>query len=131
MDYWPSEVKIDRLTSKGERLALGINAYRNFIEKLKEMDLKEHEDWEDLMIWSVLFGLADKTVKELEELDPSRFVYLEERYPYYYGNYYGYHYLYSRSTHGLTSAGYSGGASGVSSTGGGMGAGGGGGGGSR
>ncbi|MDN6196431.1 MAG: hypothetical protein L0I93_08070, partial [Atopostipes suicloacalis] len=94
-------------------------------------DLKESEDWASLMVWSVLFGLAEESIKELKELDPAQFAYLEEHYPYYYGNYYGYHYFYTQSNHGLVSGGYSGGGAGFSSSAGGMGAGGGGGGGSR
>ncbi|MDN6161848.1 MAG: hypothetical protein L0I79_03650, partial [Atopostipes sp.] len=131
VNNWFREVEIEQLTNSGEELAEEINAYRNFIQKLKEVKLDQNEDWEKFMLWSVLFGLADDAVKELKELDPSRFAYLEENYPYYYGNYHSYHYLYTRSTHGLASAGYSGAGGEFSSAGGGAGAGGGGGGGSR
>lgn len=128
---WGMDIEIEQLTDKGENVALEILSYKQFIEKLEEADLKESEDWASLMVWSVLFGLAEESIKELKELDPAQFAYLEEHYPYYYGNYYGYHYFYTQSNHGLVSGGYSGGGAGISSAAGGMGAGGGGGGGSR
>lgn len=131
VEDWGSAIEIEQLSRKGEELALEIFAYRNFIEKIKEVDLEDNEDWENIMLWSILFGLAESTVKELEELDPVQWAYLEEYYPYYYGNYYGYHYLYTRTTNGLASGGYSAAGGGFSSAGGGMGAGGGGGGGTR
>lgn len=128
---WGSPIKIEQLTEKGEKITLEIIAYQNYIKQLKENEGAENEDWEQLMLWAILFGLAESTVKALEELDPVQWAYLESHYPYYYGSYYGYHHLYTRSTHGLASGGYSASGGGFSSTGGGMGAGGGGGGGSR
>ena len=132
IEDWTSAIKIEQLTEKGERMALEIFSYYQFIKKLKKVNLTEDENWASLMVWSVIFGLAEDTIEHLKELDPAQFAYLEEHYPYYYGNYYGYHYLYSRSNHGLAAGGYLGaGGAGISSVGGGMGAGGGGGGGSR
>lgn len=129
--HWRSDLAIEQLTTKGEKLVHEIIAYQNFIEQIDEVDLKEDEDWEKLMQWAVLLGIAEETIQELEDLDPVRWTELENTYPYYYGNYYGYHYLYNQSTGGLASGSYSGLDSGSSSMGGGMGAGGGGGGGTR
>lgn len=129
--HWGSDLAIEQLTTKGEKLVHEIIAYQNFIEQIDEVDLKADEDWEKIMQWAVLLGIAEETIQELEDLDPVRWAELENTYPYYYGNYYGYHYLYNQSTDGLASGGYSGLGSGSSSMGGGMGAGGGGGGGTR
>lgn len=128
---WGFSIKIEELTAKGQQLVEEILQYQNFIEKIKDTPLEDDEDWESLIIWSAIFGHAEDTVNYLEEFEPETWAYLEESYPYIYGNYYGYHYLYRRNSAGLASAGYSSSGSGFSSAGGGMGAGGGGGGGTR
>lgn len=128
---WTTPVKIEQLTTKGEKLAFEMVAYQNFIEKLIETELAADENWEMLIEWTILFGLAESTIQELRELDPVRWAQLEVDYPYYYGNYYSYYYLYTRTTHGLSAGGYSSAGGGFSSAGGGAGAGGGGGGGTR
>lgn len=128
---WSSDLRIEQLTDKGEKLAFELVAYQNFLEKIEEVDLKADEEWEKIMQWAILFGIAEETIDELKDLDPVRWAELETTYPYYYGNYYGYHYLYTRSNGGLASGGYSGTGAATSSMGGGMGAGGGGGGGTR
>ncbi|MDN6731783.1 MAG: DUF2207 domain-containing protein, partial [Atopostipes suicloacalis] len=67
---WGADIEIEQLTDKGKKVALEILSYKQFIEKLEEADLKESEDWASLMVWSVLFGLAEESIKELKELDP-------------------------------------------------------------
>ena len=128
---WGFPIAIEELTPKGEELALEIVLYQNFIKKIKDIPLGADEDWESLMIWSVLFGQADETIEYLEEFEPETWLYLEETYPYYYGNYHGYHYLYMRNSAGLSEGGSTSTGGGFSSGGGGAGAGGGGGGGTR
>lgn len=128
---WGFPISIEELTPKGKALALEIVQYQNFIKKIKDTPLDSDEDWESLMIWSVLFGYADETIEYLEEFEPETWLYLEDTYPYYYGNYHGYHYLYMRSSAGLSAGGSTSAGGGFSSGGGGAGAGGGGGGGTR
>lgn len=128
---WGFPIAIEELTPKGEELALEIVLYQNFIKKIKDIPLGADEDWESLMLWSVLFGQADETIEYLEEFEPETWLYLEDTYPYYYGNYHGYHYLYMRNSTGLSAGGSTSAGGGFSSGGGGGGAGGGGGGGTR
>ena len=82
IDDWTSEIKIEQLTEKGEKIALEIFSYYQFIKKLKKADLAEDENWASLMVWSVIFALAEDTIEHLKELDPAQFAYLEEHYPY-------------------------------------------------
>ena len=131
VQVWGSDLKIEQLTDKGVKLVTEIISYQNFINQLEEVSLQAYEDWEELMQWAILLGVAEEKVQELKDLDPVRWAELEMTYPYYYGNYFGYYYLYRQSSSGLASGGYSGLSGGSSSMGGGMGAGGGGGGGTR
>lgn len=131
IEDWGFPIAIEELTPKGEELALEIVLYQNFVKKLEDTSLISDEDWESLMIWSVILGQADETISYLEEFEPETWEYLEETYPYYYGNYYGYHYFYTRNTAGLSAGGSTSAGGGFSSSGGGAGAGGGGGGGTR
>lgn len=131
IDDWGFPIEIEELTPKGDKLALEIVHYQNFIKKIKDVPLTDDEDWESLMMWSVIFGQADETIGYLEDFEPETWAYLETMYPYYYGNYHGYHYLYLRNSSGLAAGGSTSAGGGFSSGGGGAGAGGGGGGGTR
>lgn len=125
-------VAIESLTEKGEKTVNDIIQFDNFIKKIDELSLTDFDNWQELIVWAALFGKAEEVVKYLEEFEPSTWAYLEETYPYAYGNYYGWHYFYTSNTSGMQSGGYSStGGGGFSSGGGGAGAGGGGGGGSR
>lgn len=128
---WGVPIKIEQLTEKGKRTAVEIIRFDAFIENIDEVPIDDYDNWEDLIIWAALLGHAEDTIEYLEEFEPSTWAYLEETYPYMYGNYYGYYYFYTAHTSGLSSGGYSSGGGGFSSGGGGMGAGGGGGGGVR
>lgn len=126
-------IVIKQLTEKGKTFVNSLVQFRNFIKEIKETDLQDFDSWDDLIVWATLLGEAKDTVKHIKEFHPDEWLYLEDNYPYAYGNYQGYLYFHTRSATGLSNAGYgsAGGGSGMSSGGGGAGAGGGGGGGSR
>lgn len=127
-----SAVKIESLTPKGEETVTEIIRFNNFITDIKDESLKSFSNWQELLIWSALFGRAESTIKYLEEFEPTTWAYLESTYPYTYGHYYAWNHMYTTQSSGMASGGYSGtGGGGMSSSGGGGGAGGGGGGGSR
>ena len=128
---WRATIPIVALTDKGEQTVNEIIQFDNFLQNIKEEELMDFENWDELMIWAALLGRADKTTEYLEEFHPETWGYLQDSYPYVYGHYHGYQLFYHSSASGLSSGGYGGSGGGMSSGGGGAGAGGGGGGGSR
>lgn len=130
------KVNVVEGSKKAEELADRIIQFKNYVN---ELDLKEAASieqpmsWEELLIWSTLFGKSDEIVKQLEKFFPREWERFTEEAPYFYGGYHSYHGFRRSWSSGLASGGYdpAGGAGGSTSAGGGAGAGGGGGGGAR
>lgn len=124
-------IAIKQLTDKGETLVNELVKFNNFIKEIKEVNLQEFAEWDELIVWAAVLGKAEKTVENLEEFHPDAWAFVSDNYSTVYGNYAGYHYFYTNTSTGLANAGYGSSGGGMSSGGGGGGAGGGGGGGSR
>ncbi len=66
---------IGHLTDNGKKYLSEIAGFKKYLEEFSLLD--EHEItaapvWRDYMVWAVLFGIADKVVKELKNMYPDR-----------------------------------------------------------
>lgn len=60
-------------TDKGVNEVFGLRKFLKEFTLLDERELKEVTLWKDYMIYATLFGIADKVVKEMKQVNPAYF----------------------------------------------------------
>ncbi|WP_033148648.1 DUF2207 domain-containing protein [Prevotella sp. P6B1] len=60
-------------TDKGVNEVFGLRKFLKEFTLLDERELKEVTLWKDYMIYATLFGIADKVIKEMREVNPAYF----------------------------------------------------------
>ena len=60
-------------TDKGVNEVFGLRKFLKEFTLLDERELKEVKLWKDYMIYATLFGIADKVIKEMKQVNPAYF----------------------------------------------------------